>query len=1387
MRYIGLDAGSVSVKLVLLDAEGNVLHKEYRPHRGHPIETAVEMLSEAPLSGDCSIAVTGTSGKLIASVLGIEPVNEIVVQAYSTQKLHPRINTIIEMGGEDSKLIIMDGAGVKDFSMNSVCAAGTGSFLDQQAERLRLTIEEFSEMALKSEKPPRIAGRCSVFAKSDMIHLQQIATPVEDIVAGLCFAVARNFKGTISRGRSIVPPVAFQGGVAANKGMVRAFREVFELDDLFIPPDFALMGAMGAAMKALDDGLVNPYDENIPGRLMEFVKAEKASGTGHRPLTSEGDDFVARHKEHEGEAVSVSGRIKAYLGIDIGSISTNLAVMDEEGRLLAKRYLMTAGRPIEAVMQGMREIAAEIKERFPAGIEIAGVGTTGSGRYMIADFVGADIVKNEITAHATAAVYTDPKVDTIFEIGGQDSKYVSLRDSVIVDFEMNKACAAGTGSFLEEQAEKLNISVKDEFAEKAFCSTCPSKLGERCTVFMENSLMANLKKGTKREDLLAGLAFSIVQNYINRVVAGKPIGKNIFFQGGVAFNKSVVAAFEKYLDVKVTVPRDHDVMGAIGMALIAKRHVSEMGIKESAFKGFDLSERPYEMSSFQCKGCPNVCEINRIKIQGEEGHLFYGGRCEKYDINKKKRKVEVPDLFGWRESLLRAERPSHGTGPRIGIPYIFYFHEQLPYWQTLLNELGFRVEVSPGTNREIVELGNETVLSEACFPVKVALGHIKYLLDRGVDAVFLPSFADLNRAGEEFDHGRACPYTQTIPYMAKVAMPGLNSITPLVDLSRGRGHLKKELMKAFDPFGVSPGAMFWAMRAAEAAQAAFDAAVKEKGREALSNVDRKTLVIVGRAYNAMEKGMNLRIPEKLATLGVLSIPMDMLPLEEMNDLRSEWPNMYWRSGQRILRAARYIANDPNLYALYIGNFSCGPDSFILKYFRKELGDKPFLHIEIDEHSADAGAITRCEAFLDSIEHRTDEPGLRAPKKRKEASPSGKRRTVFVPWMSDHAYALAAAFEKAGLPSEVLPESDRETLDIGMRYVSGKECYPCLVTTGDMVKKAMQPDFRPDESAFFMPSGTGPCRFGQYNVFHTQVLESLGLDNVPVLAPNQDKDFYKELGMLGKDFARDAWHGIVAIEILEKALRETRPYEKTPGETDRIYQEYLGRAYQSLRGKNGAIEDVLIDARRDFEAVPREEGTKPLIGIMGEIFVRCNRFSNEDLIRKVEALGGEVWLAPVEEWIYYVSLMGLRKALIQKDASAIIDTLLKDLFKKNVERRYAHHFEGFLKTLHEPPTRQILQNASPYVPDSFEGETILSIGKAVDFARKGCSGVINAMPFGCMPGTIVTALMRAVSRDFDLPSISIPYDGTESSAIEMQLEAFMDQARSKAERIRKGGD
>ncbi|MBI4654671.1 MAG: CoA protein activase [Nitrospirae bacterium] len=1403
-KFIGLDAGSVSIKLVVMDNEAKILYTIYERHKGHPLTVTLQLLKNIlGNNGNAlspSMSITGSAGKLIADILGVKHVNEIVAQPLAVRRFLPSVKTIFEMGGEDSKLIILNDTGIEDFSMNSVCAAGTGSFLDQQAERLRISIEEFSEIALKSKNPPRIAGRCSVFAKSDMIHLQQIATPLEDIVAGLCFAVARNFKGSIIKGRKVIPQVSFQGGVAANSGIVRAFREIFDVDEIIVPKYFAFMGAIGAALKDIKSNTRNAfYIKN----LEDQINSIRISGNGKSPLIIEGDDFFRRHLQNADCGIKSEIRnpeseiINAYLGIDIGSISTNLALIDEGGNLLSKRYLMTSGRPIDAVMQGLREVGEDIGDN----VEILGVGTTGSGRYMIADFVGADIVKNEITAQARAAIFIDENVDTIFEIGGQDSKYISIEDGVVVDFEMNKACAAGTGSFLEEQAEKLNVSIKEEFASFAFSSKHPCALGERCTVFMENSLMANLQQGVQKDDLLAGLAYSIVENYINRVVSYKKIGKNIFFQGGTAFNKSVVAAFEKFTGQRITVPPNHDVTGAIGMALIAKEYMEnkksgelctlnpeQQNLCATNFKGFELSNRSYSISSFGCKGCSNVCEINKISMEGEKEHLYYGGRCEKYDIRKKD-KPDIENLFAFREALLWKEYkqesiPKSQHSKVIGIPYIFFFQDYLPFWTTLLYELGFDIVVSPKTNRQVVNLGTETVLSETCFPVKVAHGHIKYLLENDIKNVFLPSFVSFSDSNNYFDKKSPCPYTQTIPYLAKVAFRDANILSPIIDFRWGDDFIVKEIGSAFKKFHISNKKLNIALMKARENQKNFNWLIQEKGKEILSSLKDKAVVIVGRAYNSFDNGVNLQIPQKLATLNVFSIPMDFLPLNDI-DITDRWPQMYWKNGKEIIQAARFIRNNPMLYPIYIGNFNCGPDSFIFEYFKEEIGDKPFLFLEIDEHSADAGAITRCEAFLDGIENRkaVNKQRIASRKSAKKIMKSETMRLsekkVFIPKMCDHGYALAAAFEFSGISVEVLPEPDRETMEIGRKYVSGKQCFPCVLTIGEMLKKIFSADLKSNSYAFFMPAGTGPCRFGQYNIFQRLVLERLGLNNVQIFSPIQDRTFYNDLGIAGDDFIRRAWKGIISIEMLTKCLHETRPYEKEKGLTDYIYNESLTKVYNALRGRNGGLEKLLNQICRDFDSIPKYRDKKPLIGIIGEIFVRSNKFTNENLINKIESLGGEVWLSPPEEWLYYINHIGLKHALIKRDIPSVIRLFLKNHIQNKTEHKYGSIFKNSLKTLREPSTREILKKAMPYVHHSFEGETILSVGKAIDLIEKGASGIVNAMPFGCMPGTIVTALLRAISKDYNIPSISMPYDGTESVTTEIQLEAFMHQAKENS--------
>lgn len=1387
--YLGIDIGSVSSKLAVIDEEKNIILTRYRRHRGRPESSSLQMLNE--LREELEVdrikraVITGiySSGDEKTPSLKIE--NEIICQARSAALLYPEARSLIEIGGQDSKLMILEfdekinQMVISDFAMNTICAAGTGSFLDQQASRLNVSIDrEFGQLALKSEKPPRIAGRCSVFAKTDMIHLQQEATPVHDIIAGLCFAVARNFVSCIARGKDIRTPVAFHGGVASNQGMVRAFRQVLDIgdDQFLVHPYHRVTGAIGAALIAREqDGKSselfnlehvekffkrrNPVIETLPPLKLKLSNTSMSPDSCYIPANTK--------------------KIDGFLGIDVGSISTNLAVIDINGKVLSKRYLMTAGRPIEAVQKGLRDIGKEIKEK----VIVRGVCTTGSGRYLTGDFFGADIIKNEITAQATAAADIDPEVDTIFEIGGQDSKFISLDRGVIVDFEMNKVCAAGTGSFLEEQAEKLGVNIKNEFGNIALKAKNPCSLGERCTVFMETDLVSNQRKGAKTDDLVAGLCYSIVYNYLNKVVGDRRVGDRIFFQGGTAYNDGVVAAFEAVTGKKITVPDHHEVTGAIGCAIIAKRWY-EQGKQKTRFKGFDRSSTPYVQDSFECKGCSNRCEIKQVKVEGEKP-LFYGGRCEKYEIRHGEENRRIPDLFAERENLLLKEyhdqdpcKPAIGT---VGIPRVLYNFEYMPFWVRFFKELGYRVVLSDPTNKAIINQGLEKVLAEACFPVKVAHGHLENLLSKDIDFLFIPSVIGMKVIYPSYKESSPCPYGQAIPYMLNSAFDLdkqnlIRVLSPVVDFSKGTRHLVNSFKKIAGTLGINPNNISKAVESAESAQEEFYRAITIRGKEILSQLKEEdnAVVIVSRPYNGCDEGINLSLPKKLRDLGALPIPLDFLPLDEQ-PIDKDWPFMTWRYGQKFIAAADIIRDDPRLNALFITNFGCGPDSFLMKFFRKRMGGKVYLQIEIDEHSADVGAITRCEAFLDSKRN------IRKRKYEKYTLPivslNGKKegRVLYLPYMCDHAYALKSAFIANGVLSDVLPESNMETLYWGRKFTTGKECYPCIITTGDFVKFIKSKEFDPDRTAFFMPGAGGGCRFGYYNILQRIVLDELNL-NIPIYSPHQTDSLLEDLGQnIGNSFFRQAWNGVVAVDLLVKALRETRPYELNRGQTEQVYRESLLRVCNTILKKRDLL-PVLKEAKEKFEKIPVDRNQiRPVIGLVGEIFVRWHRFSNNHLIESLEKLGAEVWIAPFMEWIFYLNVINKEDCLADKNMLKFAKLFLTDLIAKKDEKRLVKVWNSFLRSAHEPAVEKCIEMGSDYVDPSYRGESILSLGKAVDYYRSGLSGVINVMPFTCMPGTIVNSQLKRLKENCDnIPVLNVAYDGLDMNNNTLRLEAFVHQ-------------
>jgi len=1008
---LGIDIGSITVKVILLDNKEELVESYYRRSKGEPISTVIDTLDdlfeEYPPGNVNALGTTGSGGSLFAELLGGEHFNELIAQAETVSRRHPQSRTVIEIGGQDSKLLVFGDSGEKkeiiDFALNSQCSAGTGSFLDQQAERLGLSIEEFSQLALESNEPPRIAGRCSVFAKSDIIHLQQVGTSQADIVNGLCYAVARNFLGDVAKGKKVDSPVLFQGGVSRNRGMVRAFVDLLELDEgeLIIPDHEVLMSAIGSALLASgEDGTsrVNWEDQRATLRR----KAESREEVGNRPplsnLNCEGCNERQKGSgldfQNNVQKTNPAGEKDIYLGVDVGSISTNLVAINESGDPLARVYLKTAGEPISATQKGLRKI----KEELEPDIRVEGVCVTGSGREMIGSLIGADLTKNEITAQAIAATKLDPEVDTIFEIGGQDSKYIRLNSGTVVDFSMNKACAAGTGSFLEEQAQRLNIDIT-EFGDIALESPSPVDLGERCTVFMESDLIHHQQRGVDKRELIAGLAYSIAVNYLNRVVGKKEIGEKVYFQGGVAGNRAVAAAFRQLLDgKKVIVPEHHEVTGAYGAALLAKDRGP--GTEDSDFYGFEFSNRNFETSAFTCEDCSNRCEIKRVRIEGEDP-LFYGSRCGKYESTRNSEKgssnregaVEIPDLFTYRnrqfwgedyqekEGSTRLYRSfGEGSEGRIGIPRVLLFWSKFPFWSTFFRGLGYDVVLSGDTDKSLIRESSQSATSEVCLPSKVAYGHVKDLLNYAakggrLDYLFLPAMVSSNHGNTETRTNYNCPLVQGLPYTANGQFDFRGSDYPVKLITSAfhfysESRLMGELRDLGDELGKSGSEVKEAYDAAVEAEEKVKDDCLQRGEEILGQLgpSRVGLVVMSRSYNGCDPGLNMEIPDKLRELGAVPIPIDCLPVENVNPDRLH-PDMQWDWGKRILSSAVIIKNRPHLYGLYLSHFRCGPDSFIIRYAKEILEDKPFLHLELDEHSADAGIVTRCEAFLDSIQQK----------------------------------------------------------------------------------------------------------------------------------------------------------------------------------------------------------------------------------------------------------------------------------------------------------------------------------------------------------------------------------------------------------------------------------
>lgn len=1393
---LGIDIGSVYCKAILLDNGFNVIWKKEFTSRSNP-ETVLKSLFN--LAEDhfhkekIKIGITGCGRDSFIFPDEVYSCNEIISLARASGILYPEARSVIEVGGTCSRWIRLGeqlekgkAGDILHFALNERCAAGSGAFLEQQAARLKMDIREFSKLAESAVCGAAVAGRCSVFAKSDMIHHQQKGTPVEEIAYGLCLALARNFIATILKGQECTFPVLYTGGGALNPGLIRAFNEILECEtkQFILSKSPLFTCSFGTAAGAEEQG--GWFTSSQCAKMLNNLHLVEQKKLISLPPLGELTPKTSPEMSYSGE-----NKIRGCLGIDVGSVSTNFAFIDENGEVRAGIYLPTRGRPLEVIKEGFDLFHKHNGDK----LLIKGVGTTGSGRHLAGKFLNADVIHNEITCQMISTRNYFPAVDTIFEIGGQDSKYISVLNGRIKEFTMNKICAAGTGSFLEEQAEHLDIDIMTDFHLQAARSLSPYDLGSRCTVFMDSELVNALKRGVSVEDATAGLAYSIVRNYLDKVVEGRLVGSNIVFQGGVASNPAVVRAFSLLLNKPIHIHPHNRISGAIGAALLARDRVAAKGTSEIINQRlYQRAASDYKVGVFQCRNCTNNCQVNRITIEGDV--IYFGDVCERYTSGKNEEKKgpgiskqkikqdQTPDLFSLRKKLSEKymDNPESG-GPRVGLPRASFMLEYLPFWTVFFNRLGCDVEISPESNLELFKKGLRSLSAETCLPVKMAFGHVGWLEESDVDFIFFPSLIESGNNKEQSQ--RLCPYTEHLPYMLRPFLHEKKIVTPCLNLRMDPGEFKAKIADLQHVLGKSQGEISVAFREACAAQEDFLITMKSIGKKVLRQCleqKKKVWLILGKPYNLHDSFINMNLSRHLKKIDVQALPIGFFPIE--GDLQPGHLGIPpWKYNAQILKAAFLGKDKKNIFSVIISCYGCGPDAFNAKQLNKILGDKPHLFLEFDEHRAEAGLITRLEAFWDEINDYTPRQAKKKYRPHtfqqdKLPARSYREKKFVLPYFADHAAAFSGAMRGIGMKTGILPMPDEETVALGEDASSGKECHAYSIIAGDLIKFAKSK--REGGEIFYFPGTKNLCLLSQYGESMNYILQDLGIKDLEVLAP----PFDFTTGLLGIDGLTLLWSGLVSIDLLIKAACEKRPYELEKGMTDKIHKMNLADIEEGLATRS--LAPALKRCAKRLRSIPICPEERPLVGIAGDIYTRQHPVANHNLFLKLEELGCEVMPSPlfVDEVDFNVGKK-LSRAINDRDLPGGAGAGLLHLRKEWQRRKIRKELKGTVRSVHELGYKDVIRFTSRYLHQDNNVILLLNIAKVADFVAKGASGVINAICFNCMLGTVSEAIAARVQSDYNtIPIPTMIYSGTDIQVEKTKLEAFVFQVKNYNDRHKK---
>ncbi|MFW5976770.1 MAG: acyl-CoA dehydratase activase, partial [Bacillota bacterium] len=1066
MAAVGICMGASNIKITQINEEKNkvvIKNTCNQTHEGN-VKDTLKNIADNYNFNDELMAVTGRKFKSLVNLPSLSEAEATELAYEFLENKYSEVDAIVSAGGETFMVYEVNKKGkIINVYTGNKCASGTGEFFLQQIKRMDLNVNKAMEQA-EIENPYRVSGRCSVFCKSDCTHALNKGEDKGRIVAGLCEMMVDKIMELLNKCEA--RKIMVVGGTSQNQVMIDFLKQ--RLEKVIVPEEACYFEALGASIWALD------YGKKVKNK--ELFNKEKRTFDFLPPL-KDYKDKVNFYNMEQGEARDGD---RCILGLDVGSTTTKAVIIREkDDALLASEYLRTSGDPVAAARNCYKSLYKKLKN---TNIEIIGLGVTGSGRKITGLHALTDSVVNEIIAHATGAVFFDEEVDTIFEIGGQDAKYTYIVNQVPTDYAMNEACSAGTGSFLEESAEEsLNIQMED-IADIALKGENPPNFSDQCAAFISSDIKNAIQEGISIENICAGLVYSICLNYTNRVKGNRPVGDKVFMQGGVCYNKAVPMAMAALTGKEIIVPPEPGLMGAFGVALVVKQQLDLGLIEENKFDLKQLMERKVEYGEpFVCSGgkenCDRKCKINILKIDGNK--YPFGGICNKYMNMNQDEKYDIRelDLVRYRENLIYNKyfgqtRKKNKRG-KIGINRSLAVNTLLPFFSNFFSELGYEVILPENIREE----GIQKQTAAFCYPVEISHGYMYDLLEKDLDYIFLPHIKGLyvNTSNET---SVLCPMAQAEPYYLSATWEQLESdsvFSPVLDFKNGYNEVKEEFIEIGNKLGISKRETIFAFGQAVNKQKQFKNELKNKGKETLKELkkypEKKAIVIFGRPYNALVSDANMGIPHKFASRGEQVIPFDMLPIED--EEVSE--KMYWSMGQLIMKGTRYINDHSQLFGAYITNFSCGPDSFLVSYFRNEQGRKPSLTLELDSHTADAGLNTRIEAFLDVIDsyRKLQKQGIE-PKSKSDFTPAeirGKGNDMKVIDSRGYSYSLTddrvqilvpsmgglstrsfvSALKYSGVNAAACPPPEEPELKLGRANSTGKECLPLQLTLGSLLR------------------------------------------------------------------------------------------------------------------------------------------------------------------------------------------------------------------------------------------------------------------------------------------------------------------------------------------------